>query len=342
MVKKIKIYKETFTIKLYLHLILLFTFSILISAENHCNVNNAELQNIELITYPTSDTLTEIRKKYLRVIQEHAQPVRPLTFMKYINTNSGCQVEALEDKLPILDYLKNVTNRTINSIATATVQKGLICWYFYNMGFVFQTATSTIGIDLSFRDAEKLAPFLDVLLITHWHHDHYDKQLVEAMIRLKKPVFSDFYPNSYIVKKDTTITIGNNAISMGIGDHHRNLPIIGSNNMIYYQISYKCNGEKFTIYHTGDGNNIKKMKTSDSTDVFIVHTQLPMPLSKAVYHVKPKITFASHILELSHPFICRWNYDYCYKQISKIKGYNVITLAWGERWCSENTIVFSK
>jgi hypothetical protein len=262
--------------------------------------------------------------------------------MKYIKTGNKYKAEKLEDKLPILDYLKNVTNRSINTIATTKVEKGLICWYFYNMGFVFQTATSTIGIDLSFRDAEKLAPFLDALLVTHWHHEHCDKRLVEAMLQLKKTVISQSYPNSFIIRKDSVITIGNNTISMFIGDHHRNLPIISSNNMIYYQISYKCNDEKFTIYHTGDGNNINKMKTTDSIDVFIVHTQLPMPISKAVYHVKPRITFASHILELSHPFICKWDYDYCYKQISKVKGFNVITLAWGERWCSENAVISSK
>jgi hypothetical protein len=323
-------------------LILLFVFSFFTSAENNPDATETELKNVELITYPANDSIIELRKQYLHIVQRDAKSLRALAFMKYLKTSNPGKAEALEDKLPILDYLKNVTNRTINAIATTTVESGLICWYFYNMGYVFQTATSTIGIDLSFRNAEKLAPFLDALLITHRHHDHYYKQLVEAMLLLKKPVCSNFYPNSITIKKDTTITIGHNAISMCIGDHHRSLPVVGSNNMIYYQISYKWNNEKFTIYHTGDGNNIKKMKTPDSIDIYIVHTQLQMPLLKAVYHIKPKITFASHILELSHPFPVRWNYDYCYKQISKIKGFDVITLGWGERWCSENTKISSK
>ncbi len=315
-------------------------FSII--AEHNVKAAEDELQKIELIIYPTNDTLKEIRNQYLQLIQEQAQHVRPLTFMKYIKTVNCYKAEALEDKFQVLEYFKNVTNRSINAIESTKVEKGLICWYFYNMGYVFQTATSIIGVDLSFRDAEKLASFLDVLLITHWHHDHYDKRLVEKMLEFKKPVFSNFYPHSVIVKKDTVITLGNNTISMCIGDHHRQLPLISSKNMLQYQISYRCNNDKFTIYHTGDGNNIKKMKTTEPVDIFIVHTQLPMPLSKAVYHVKPKITFASHVLELSHPFPFRWNYDYCYKQISKIKDFNVITLAWGERWCSENAIISSK
>lgn len=336
------IYKKLIHIKLYLLSILLLTFSFFISAENKTDAIKAELKYIELITYLTNDSVTEIRKQSLHVVQQDAKSLGALTFMKYVNISNAEKAQALEYKYPILDYLKTVTNRTINAITTTKVESGLICWYFYNMGYVFQTATSTIGVDLSFRDAEKLAPFLDALLITHRHHDHFDKKLVNAMLLQKKPVCSNFYPNSIHIKKDTTITIEHNEISMCIGDHHRYIPVVGANNMIYYQISYKWNNEKFTIYHTGDGNNIKKMKKTDSIDIFIVHTQLPMPLSKAVYHVKPKITLASHVLELSHPFPIRWDYDYCYKQISKIEGFNVITLSWGERWCSANTIISSK
>jgi hypothetical protein len=335
-------YKKMFLRKLFILLILLNTFSFCISAEDNSDTTYNELKNIELITYPVNDSMIELRKQCLHVIQGDAKSLMALVFFKYLRTSNPKKTEALEELLPILDYLKNVTNRAIDSIAATKVESGLICWYFYNMGYVFQTATSTIGIDLSFRNAEKLAPFLDALLITHWHHDHFNKRLVDQMLLLKKPVCTNFYPNSTIIKKDTTITIGHNEISMCLGDHHRYVPVIISNNMIHYQISYKWNNEKFTIYHTGDGNNIKKMKTNDSVDIFIVHTQLPMPLSKAVYHVKPKITFASHILELGHPLPLRWNYDYCNKEISKVDGFKVITLGWGERWCSEKTIISLK
>jgi hypothetical protein len=300
------------------------------------------------LVYPQNDSDLAHRKQLLEIIQLSAHKVSPFTYMQYMNywSTDPSKADKLEEKYELLKYLRAATGRSIDKITKTKIDSGMICWYFYNMGYVFQTATTRIGIDLNFRDAEKLAPLLDLLLVTHAHHDHVGRKLIDSMIALKKPVVTGFYPHTTIVKGDTVLIFGDNRIRIEIGDHHRHLPVLSTNNMLMYQIDYKNNGEKYTIFHSGDGNGIAKMKPDSPVDIFIVHTQLPMPLSKAVYQVRPTITFASHVLELSHsdgfPLPLRWNYDFCYRQIAKVKGYKVITLAWGESWMIPGTKVEAK
>jgi hypothetical protein len=209
------------------------------------------------------------------------------------------------------------------------------------MGYVIQTSTSKIGIDLNFRDAEKLAPVIDMLLITHNHHDHMNRKLIEVMTSLHKPVISNFFDGSIKVNRDTSILFNNVTVNVDVGDHHRHLLFLSNNNMLMYEIVTQNGNEKLVVYHSGDGNNFNKMTPSNPVDILITHVQLPMPLPKVITHIKPKITLVSHVMELSHPekypFPMRWNYDYCYKQINLVSGYKAITLIWGEKWILNGT-----
>ncbi len=70
----------------------------------------------------------------------------------------------------------------------------------YSSGVIFQSRDRVVGVDVvplrrvygwedRFKMTEHLADWLDALLITHRHEDHYDSELVRACLRAGTPVY---------------------------------------------------------------------------------------------------------------------------------------------------------
>lgn len=90
--------------------------------------------------------------------------------------------------------------------------------------------------------------------MTHNHADHYNKELIQAMFDLGKPVLSNYLQDEsyeYTSKTPTDYTIGNFAIHTSITDHNNS----GLSNFV--TVFYIDCGEdtgNFTLIHTGDSN----------------------------------------------------------------------------------------
>jgi hypothetical protein len=283
------------------------------------------------------------RKKFLDIIQEACSEVTVRVYYKYMKSwdRDSSLANLLESKYCALGYLRKCVLRAIEEVKTTDIKRGIVIWHLYNMGYVIKTPNSCFGVDIHCRDAEKLEKSLDFLLITHQHHDHYSEDLLDAMIKAGKPVITRGYKGSTIIKKAQEFTFGSIRVKINIGDHHRHLPLLSTNNMLMFQIDCKDEDTCYTIYHSGDGNKMKKMKPDRKVDIYIVHVQLPMPLIRAVNHINPGITLVSHVMELSHsdkfPVPMRWTYDFAYKEIKDIPEERAIVLTWGERWLFPGT-----
>jgi L-ascorbate metabolism protein UlaG (beta-lactamase superfamily) len=79
--------------------------------------------------------------------------------------------------------LKTRIDRTIKEINEANVPLGeLKLWYIYNMGVIAKTSDATIGFDLAgtyvYPSLVDLGGYVDMLLISHTHGDHFDKNVI--------------------------------------------------------------------------------------------------------------------------------------------------------------------
>lgn len=283
------------------------------------------------------------RRQKMAVIQAAADQLSPESFWQYeeaCRTNSE-RADELERE-GALYYLSRATKHALRDIRKTKVKKGLAVWHIYNMGYLFKTPEACFGIDLALRDAEQLAEELDFLLVTHEHGDHYSQELLDAMIRAKKPVITRWYPGSTIVTGPTEFRLGSVRVNIDIGDHHHEHPD-GCDNMLMYQVDCGDTADRCTIYHSGDGNNYHKMKPDNEVNIFIVHVEVGMDIAEAMRHLKPRRTFVSHVLELGHsphpPNAWRWSFDYAFSRVEDFPEDEAMVLTWGERWLLPGTVL---
>ncbi len=283
------------------------------------------------------------RIEVLSVIQKACSKVPARIYYKYMRSweKNSALADSLESSYEALHYLRKSIQNAIEEIDIVEIEQGVVIWHFYNMGYVFKTKNSCFGIDIHCRDAEQLEKHLDFLLITHHHHDHFSPKLIDAMLNVDKPVITRRYKGSITVRKSREFKFGSVRVKVDIGDHHRHLPLISTNNMLMFQVDCEDEAGNYTIYHSGDGNGIRKMIPDRDVDILIVHVQLPMPLKKAVNRVNPKITLVSHVMELSHsggfPMPMRWSYDYAFRKMKDLEEEKAIVLSWGEKWLFPGT-----
>ncbi len=79
--------------------------------------------------------------------------------------------------------LKTRIDRAIQEINETSVPPGeLKLWYIYNMGIIAKTSNATIGFDLAgsyvYPSLANLGGYVDMLLISHTHGDHFDKNVI--------------------------------------------------------------------------------------------------------------------------------------------------------------------
>ncbi len=261
------------------------------------------------------------------------------TYARSWATNS-VQADLCEEKHPALAYLRNATVEMIEDIRRTHVERGMAVWLVYNMGHVFKTPTACFGIDLSGRRVEELASDLDFLLTTHEHKDHYSEALISRMLHQNKPVVTRWFPGTTIVNQGTNMALHGLRIKVEIGDHHYRDP--GQrNNMLMYEVSCGHEALNATVYHSGDNSNYLRIHPSQPLDLLIVHVSVGMPIAEAIRHLKPRMTFVAHVLELGHsplpPHAWRWPYDYAFDTIRDLPGRDAAVLTWGERWLLPGT-----
>ena len=161
------------------------------------------------------------RREQMAVIQRACDQLAAGPYSEYARSSGDpARLASLEGQSDALYYLRKATDHAVEDIRKTRVQKGLAVWHVYNMGYVFKAPNACFGIDLHCVHADRLAADLDFLLITHEHGDHYSRELLDAMIRAKKPVVTRWYPGSTVLKGPGRFRFGSVRVKVDIGDHH--------------------------------------------------------------------------------------------------------------------------
>lgn len=209
-------------------------------------------------------------------------------------------------------------------------------WYLYNVGIIVKTVKCAFAIDLHHRRAVEFAPFLDFALITHNHGDHYNQAFYRAMNSAGKTVISNFLDNYGVknwmanggyTRKPKTFVRGDVKIKTGLTDHNDYL--------VDYTTFFEIHIGAFTICHSGDCSNYKKLNFTRRPDLWVVHPYCQMDVAKgSTEKVKPKCVVIAHLQELSHAKD-RWRWTYKHgldikDALAKV-GVDSIMPLWGDR-----------
>jgi hypothetical protein len=239
----------------------------------------------------------------------------------------------------IYSLIKVRLDQALKEIPVTQVPEGKVkVWYIYNMGVIVKSSDKTIAFDLdgtyAYSNMADFAKYIDVLVITHFDHDHFDLSVVKEALKDGVTVIApgdtmslrgqEFGrdPNGEnavsLIKKRNNIS-SDNFISLtpleetlvkGIkitahpgmhlhdpegGDLYVNPPID-----VYY---VDLGG--FKIVHTGDAESINDQVdfADKNIDLYIFHSSALDPrtndtLMKLVPNAKT--IFPLHILELGH------------------------------------------
>jgi hypothetical protein len=84
--------------------------------------------------------------------------------------------------------IKIQLDQAYNEIAKETVPQGIVkVWYLYNMGIIAKSSDKTIAFDLAnqiaYYNIADFTKLIDVLVITHFHGDHFDSNVVKYALK---------------------------------------------------------------------------------------------------------------------------------------------------------------
>ena len=237
----------------------------------------------------------------------------------------------------IYALIKIRLDQALKEIPQTQVPKGKIkIWYLYNMGVIVKSSEKTVAFDLAgtyvYSQMAEFAKFIDVLFITHFHNDHFDKNVVEQAIKSGATVAvpdekvrvedigfikdsngenimdilsghgSVNFNNLFIAIKpqEKTVIKGIEVVAypanhIGLGED----PAIAPFPLDWYEI----NLPGITLLHMGDGTSFDQKTNfiNKNIDVFITHNMDPKTndsLMKIVPNAKTILPL--HILELGH------------------------------------------
>ncbi|MDR0582071.1 MAG: MBL fold metallo-hydrolase [Prevotellaceae bacterium] len=223
---------------------------------------------------------------------------------------------------------------------------------FYNHGFIVQTPSVTVAIDIirgGGHNEEKhfisdslmqlIIKQCDILFVTHVHGDHADEAVAKMFCEQGKDVIVPikFWQNSDshirplrgadMLKE--TIRISGKNVSLPVyifPGHQRDVP----NNV--YAITTP---EGITVMHTGDQSNHDDMKwianvgDKVKVDVLLAHCWM-MPMEESVAGIRPALIITGHENEMGHSIDHREPYWLTFRRLENVKVPYVI-MAWGEK-----------
>ena len=210
---------------------------------------------------------------------------------------------------PGLKRYDEAFDKIFTEIQSTTVTDKPAIWYVYNMGVIVKTPQALFTIDVNHRQATRLEPILDFALITHNHHDHYSDRFLDAVDRAGKTVISNFDDNygAYFAKRmpggftrtAKTFNIKDVTIKTSLSDHNRYL--------VDFTTAFEVTIGDYTIYHSGDSQNIDKLNPTRTPDLWIVHPRCGLKAPEGIAKFHPKKTVIAHLFELGHA-VDRWRW----------------------------------
>ena len=273
--------------------------------------------------------ITAERRAAMNEMQKYADSFTHTLFNEYLGTTAGTEKEQALEDWGLMQFYNMALEKLLQEIPATKVKKGqVVMWQLYNMGYVVKTDKQCFGIDLYHKHAEKLAPMIDFMLITHNHGDHYSKALVEKLERDGKAVYSNFRDNGHKVKTGDDFTVGNISIKVTTVDHNATL----KNFVNTYEVNcYDAKGKDYVIFFTGDAHNYEQLNPTGKVNLFVPHLAVGLNMAKAVENIAPTEVLMSHILELGHSITkWRWSYEYGIAECEKLERRGVYLPVWGE------------
>ena len=273
--------------------------------------------------------ITAERRAAMNEMQKYADTFTHTLFNEYLGTTAGTEKEQALEGWGLMQFYNMALEKLLQEIPATKVKKGqVVMWQLYNMGYVVKTDKQCFGIDLYHKHAEKLAPMIDFMLITHNHGDHYSKALVEKLERDGKAVYSNFRDNGHKVKTGDDFTVGNISIKVTTVDHNATL----KNFVNTYEVNcYDAKGKDYVIFFTGDAYNYEQLNPTGKVNLFVPHLAVGLNMAKAVEKIAPTEVLMSHILELGHSITkWRWSYEYGIAECEKLERRGVYLPVWGE------------
>ncbi|MDR3132810.1 MAG: MBL fold metallo-hydrolase [Prevotellaceae bacterium] len=228
---------------------------------------------------------------------------------------------------------------------------------FYNHGFIVQTPSVTVAIDIIRGGGHKegkhfisdslmrlIVKQCDILFITHAHGDHADEAVAGMFCNQGKNVIvpPELWKNSdshirHLRGTDMlkeTIRIASKNVTLPVRifpGHQREVP----NNI--YAITMP---EGITVMHTGDQSHGGDMKWITNigdkvkVDVLLAHCWM-MPMEESVAGIRPALIITGHENEMGHSIDHRESYWLTFRRMENVKVPYVV-MAWGEKLVWEN------
>ncbi|MHA6326288.1 MBL fold metallo-hydrolase [Roseivivax sp. CAU 1753] len=174
--------------------------------------------------------------------------------------------------------------------------------------FVLETPAGVIYVD-TVGDTESYAemPAADLVLITHEHGDHYNAEVLQAVVGadtklVTNPAVFDMLPEA-IAAKATAMANGDSGEMMGVGisavpahnttEERMNFHPVGRDN------GYVLDFDGFRIYISGDTEVTDEMRALENIDVAFVCMNLPFTMAaeqaaEGVNAFQPKVVYPYH------------------------------------------------
>lgn len=272
--------------------------------------------------------IDSLRLSAMDIVQAYADECPAEEFKRYYAETDAAAAEATERESAILTFHRAAFERVLEQIRTVQVERGrTMIWHVYNMGYVVKTAATCFAVDIKHKYAVGLVPYIDFLLITHRHGDHYTDALNRAMAAAGKPVVSNFIDNEYKVGGKRRFRFGEVRITATLTDHNDKLPLF----VAAYEIDCGRSGGHCRILHAGDTRNAAQLQPEGEIDIFIPHLAVGLDIQAVLDHCRPHTVLLSHLLELGHAVDkWRWSYRYGIGCCDRLKHDDLRLPVWGE------------
>ena len=231
----------------------------------------------------------------------------------------------LENANPILYYIRQAFDKSVNEIKGTKIKHGVIIWKLYNMGYIVKTKDACFAIDLVQSCSNQLVDILDFAIVSHIHSDHNNKDFLNAMVKAGKKVYSPFYDQGTVINSTNEFSFGEVNIRFTT-NMQANIPVIVS------QINCGPDADNYTIYDIADARLLANLNPTMHVNLLILHIANGLNIFEVVDKIKPDATIYDHVMELGHAIDnSRWSYNYTYNKIQHQPHSSSYVLTCGER-----------
>ena len=255
------------------------------------------------------------------------------------------------DKGPaFMSWVERVMNKLVADLQKdRPTGREMRVFRFYNFGYIVQTASVTVGIDLV-RGGRPDKPYFseelmraivdqcDILFITHRHGDHAQQSVARMFCEQGKHVIApgEFWEN---LTPQLRVMRGAKLIREDIRLPHKNATVTarvypGFQGELPNNVYIITLPDGQTIMHTGDQTLYEDLvetvnKNKLKIDAMLVGCAAPM--NTIVNGIMPSLVFTGHENEMEHSIDHREAYWLTFRRMYQVKVPYIVT-AWGESY----------